>query len=175
MTQHNLKIWQRHFEDVLSGKKKAEHRVDDRNFQVGDTLCLEEVTEPELIYTGRKLYVYVTHIISNGEMAILSIEPMDTVAKPVMTQKFEGLYEIREWLASFEKGKMSYHPEIIAKIMLDKMDKSLSLLKELQEEMKPKAVDNCDCDTYQRSDGSLYVIHRCESSVRKEEIERQKQ
>jgi hypothetical protein len=77
--EYDPKIWSRHFEAVLSGKKKAEHRVDDRGFQVGDTLMLREVTEPECEYTGRKIYVTITHIITNGEMAILSIEPQDTV------------------------------------------------------------------------------------------------
>src|SRR4051812_13456211 len=79
--EHDLKIWSRHFEAVLSGKKKAEYRVNDRDFKIGDTLCLREVIEPECEYTGRKIYVTVTHIIPNGEMAILSIEPQDTVGR----------------------------------------------------------------------------------------------
>ena len=80
MKQHNLKIWERHFEAVLSGKKKAEHRKSDRDFEVGDTLCLEEVLEPEYQYTGRKIYARITHIIPCGDMAILSIEPIDTAS-----------------------------------------------------------------------------------------------
>lgn len=78
--EHKLKIWSRHFEDVLSGAKKAEHRVNDRDFKVGAALCLEEITEPECEYTGRKLYVNVTHIIPNGVMAILSIEHQGILA-----------------------------------------------------------------------------------------------
>lgn len=76
---HDLKIWSRYFQAVISGAKKAEHRINDRNFQVGDTLLLREVTEPKCEYTGRKVYVTITHIIRGGEMDILSIEPQDTV------------------------------------------------------------------------------------------------
>ncbi len=82
--EHDLKIWSLHFEAVLSGKKKAEHRVNDRDFQVGDTLLLREVTQPKCEYTGRKTYVTITHIIRGGEMDILSIEPQDTVAPDVV-------------------------------------------------------------------------------------------
>lgn len=89
MKEHKLKIWSQYFNDVLSGAKKAEHRINDRDFKVGDTLCLEEVTKPDLEYTGRRIYVYITHIIPCGEMAILSIEPCDTEFKPATLSVME--------------------------------------------------------------------------------------
>jgi hypothetical protein len=100
--EHDLKIWSRHFEGVLSGKKKAEYRVNDRDFQVGDTLMLREVTEPDCKYTGRKIYVSITHIIRGGEMDILSIEPRDTkapvreVSEEVKTKIMQDLWKWRQ-------------------------------------------------------------------------------
>ncbi len=58
---HNLKTHATHFKGVWDGKKRAEVRFDDHNFQVGDTLVLEETTA--CYYTGRKLTVRVTHIL----------------------------------------------------------------------------------------------------------------
>lgn len=89
--EHDLKIWSRHFEAVISGKKKAELRKNDRNFQVGDTLLLREVTEPQCEYTGRKTYVTVTHIIKGGEMDVLSFEPQDTVGRSEISDNKSNL------------------------------------------------------------------------------------
>ena len=101
--EHDLKIWSRHFNDVISGKKKAEHRVNDRDFQVGDTLLLREVTEPECQYTGRKITVTVTHIIRGGEMDILSIE----LPKPA-----ESLLSCREACDAFIKNIETNHHDL---------------------------------------------------------------
>lgn len=117
--EHDLKIWQRHFEAVLSGKKKAEHRVNDRDFQEGDTLLLREVTEPECEYTGRKLYVTITHIIRGGEMDILSIEPQDTVSPREISDtnsvavdmamvRFNILYCLTNELSGYNDQQMSH-------------------------------------------------------------------
>lgn len=40
MTEHKLKILPTHFNDVISSKKKAEIRYNDRNYKVGDILSL---------------------------------------------------------------------------------------------------------------------------------------
>lgn len=61
---HNLKTWPEHFQAIKSGDKKAELRKNDRAFQVGDTLVLEEY-EPGGAphYTGDNLKTTVTHIL----------------------------------------------------------------------------------------------------------------
>ena len=48
---HNLKISPKYFNDVVYYNKRFELRKDDRNYQVGDTLLLEEYEDGE--YTGR--------------------------------------------------------------------------------------------------------------------------
>jgi len=39
---HKLKIKQEYLENLLSGKKKAEIRINDRDYQVGDVLSFEK-------------------------------------------------------------------------------------------------------------------------------------
>jgi hypothetical protein len=55
---HLLKILPAHFADVLSGKKKAEFRRNDRAFQEGDRLVLREFDGSE--YTGMAVSCVVT-------------------------------------------------------------------------------------------------------------------
>lgn len=60
--EHKLKTWPEYFEKVLSGEKTFEFRKNDRGFQVGDILILEEYSPTLQEYTGRKLKVLVTYI-----------------------------------------------------------------------------------------------------------------
>lgn len=52
--EHRVKTWPPFFKDALLNKKKFELRLNDRDYQVGDTLLQEEF-DPELKdYTGMK-------------------------------------------------------------------------------------------------------------------------
>jgi len=55
MTEHVLKIWPRYFQPALEGIKPFEVRINDRNFQVGDTVVLQEYDLTRSLYTGREL------------------------------------------------------------------------------------------------------------------------
>ncbi|MDP3999019.1 MAG: DUF3850 domain-containing protein [bacterium] len=57
------KIEPRHFEDILSGKKKCELRLNDFNIAEGDALVLEEWDGEPRKFTGRKLEKRVTHVV----------------------------------------------------------------------------------------------------------------
>lgn len=57
---HSLKIGPLFFNDVANGEKRAEVRINDRDFKCGDFLILREWAGE---YTGRKLTVKVTHIL----------------------------------------------------------------------------------------------------------------
>ncbi|MFW5364656.1 DUF3850 domain-containing protein [Escherichia coli] len=57
---HNLKIGPLFFNAVANGEKKAELRINDRDYKCGDFLCLRE-WEGE--YTGSRLTLKVTHIL----------------------------------------------------------------------------------------------------------------
>ena len=66
MTEHKLKIKSEHFSDVINKTKTAEIRYNDRNYQVGDILILNEIDENG-IFTGNKCVVTVTHILDNNQ------------------------------------------------------------------------------------------------------------
>lgn len=60
MNTHELKIAPEHFVGVVDQSKKAEFRVNDRNFQYRDLLRLREWDNGD--YTGREIYVTVTDV-----------------------------------------------------------------------------------------------------------------
>jgi uncharacterized protein YqfB (UPF0267 family) len=61
---HNLKTWPEYFEQVVIGTKTFEIRkTDDRTFNVGDILRLEEFDPERRAYTGRTSIVVVTYIL----------------------------------------------------------------------------------------------------------------
>lgn len=66
---HSLKTWPYYFEKILTGEKNFEVRKDDRNFQVGDTLILQEY-KPGFGYTDHEIAKEVTYKLSGGEFGI---------------------------------------------------------------------------------------------------------
>ena len=63
---HNLKIVPTHFHEVVEGNKKFEIRWNDRGFETGDNLCLEEWSPEAMEYTGKECNVNITHMLSGG-------------------------------------------------------------------------------------------------------------
>lgn len=61
---HEVKSVQPHFDDVASGRKTAELRLDDRGYEVGDTLRQLEYVNGEL--TGNAIAHEITHKLSGG-------------------------------------------------------------------------------------------------------------
>lgn len=57
-----LKILPEFFEAVCTGKKSFEIRKNDRNFQVGDKLLLQEFIPETQEYTGRVVERRITYI-----------------------------------------------------------------------------------------------------------------
>lgn len=55
------KIWPGYFDDVASGKKKFELRLNDCEIKEGDTLVLEEWDPKTKQYTGRSVEKKVTY------------------------------------------------------------------------------------------------------------------
>lgn len=66
---HNLKIQSVHFNDVLAGRKTAEVRFNDRDYQVGDCLNLLEIDEDEAL-TGQDLNAEISHVLHGGQFGI---------------------------------------------------------------------------------------------------------
>jgi Domain of unknown function (DUF3850) len=82
MTEHELKIWPRFYEEVESGRKTYELRKDDRDFQCDDTLVLKEYDPDTKKYSGRQVVRRVTSImrtfagLEHG-FCLMSIAPLE--------------------------------------------------------------------------------------------------
>lgn len=60
---HTLKTIQPYFDQVIKGEKTFELRKNDRNFQIGDILILQEFDDGA--YTGREKDFVVTYILKD--------------------------------------------------------------------------------------------------------------
>jgi hypothetical protein len=66
MQTHDLKCWKEPYAAVESGSKNFEYRLNDRNYNVGDLLHLNEWDHISKEYTGRSLWREVTYILKSG-------------------------------------------------------------------------------------------------------------
>lgn len=69
-TIHALKTWMPYFQDILDGTKTFEYRKNDRNFQRGDIVILNEWNQTTEEYTGRKYPFRIKYIIYGGQFGI---------------------------------------------------------------------------------------------------------
>lgn len=71
MKTHHLKIWPQFFVAIDVGAKRYEIRMnEDRDFQVGDWLHLQEYDPESGQYTGRELMRRVTYMTEGGEWGL---------------------------------------------------------------------------------------------------------
>lgn len=75
---HELKILPDYFNAVIKGEKTFEIRKNDRPFQTGDMLALNEFDGQ--YYTGNSCLVYIDYILNDSEyvkkdMVVMSIKP----------------------------------------------------------------------------------------------------
>lgn len=82
LSTHELKTHPGPFQDVRTGLKKCEVRVDDRGFALGDILHLREWEPSAQLYSGREGRYRVTHLLRGPswdlpkDMVVMSIEPI---------------------------------------------------------------------------------------------------
>lgn len=67
---HNLKIWPPFFQAVLDGKKTFELRKNDRDFQEGDVLLLNEWDPEKNLYTGRHHAACIGYVLRGGPFGV---------------------------------------------------------------------------------------------------------
>jgi len=85
MAVHQLKILTENFQAVASGKKAWELRKNDRNYQLGDNLVLNDFDGEN--YSGKKITAYVTYMFIGGKYGlaedhcILSLRIIDVIIK----------------------------------------------------------------------------------------------
>jgi hypothetical protein len=81
---HELKTWPQYFEAILSGAKRFEYRINDRDFEVGDSLRLREWDPKIERYTGRELGCCVTYLLTLTDIpqhVVMSISKTEKVEK----------------------------------------------------------------------------------------------
>jgi len=67
---HDLKTWPEFFSAIADGSKPFEVRKADRDFVVGDILCLREWEPVTKTYSGRAVAMRVTYILTGGQMGV---------------------------------------------------------------------------------------------------------
>lgn len=65
---HALKTWPEYFKEVEAGNKPFEVRKNDRNFQSGDTVILQEYDPATKKYTGKEATKTIGYIFNNPKM-----------------------------------------------------------------------------------------------------------
>lgn len=63
MKEHRLKTINPYFQQVWEGNKKFELRKNDRNYEVGDEVILEEYNSESQKYSGRQIRVIITYLL----------------------------------------------------------------------------------------------------------------
>lgn len=64
---HPLKVWPEFFQATIQTRKTWELRKNDRGFQVGDLLQLQEYDPDTEAYTGRETFSEVVYVLENFE------------------------------------------------------------------------------------------------------------
>lgn len=74
--QHKLKCWTPYYEAIVRGEKKFDVRIDDRGFQKGDTVLLEQYDPKKMRYvcgSGSRPYSIekkIEYILTGGHFGI---------------------------------------------------------------------------------------------------------
>lgn len=71
MSHHDLKQFTEHFKRIVDGKMKAIARLNDREYEIGDTVTLHEgwpdaQAENGFHYTGKTVSAYISDISDYG-------------------------------------------------------------------------------------------------------------
>jgi hypothetical protein len=77
MTEHTVKSWTSFFQAIKAGDKKHDLRKDDRNFQLGDVLILQEYDPFKGEYSGEECRVKITYITGRATPCAFSSAVLD--------------------------------------------------------------------------------------------------
>ena len=100
---HVLKTWSNFFQAIKSGTKTHELRQDDRNFKVGDVLCLVETFPDEENngydlhgnYLGEKLFLLVIYKLTHMDFSPVPIGWCDLSIKPLDKRSIHMIERIK--------------------------------------------------------------------------------
>lgn len=102
---HQLKTEAQYFDDVTSGRKPFEVRLNDRDFMAGDYLALNELTLHKVNdrgdhkETGRCCLVEITYVLTDARFvrdgyAILGIRPCCIGSRGSEINRYESFYTV---------------------------------------------------------------------------------
>jgi len=74
---HHLKSWPQYFGPISEGRRTHELRRNDRGFEVGDFIVLEEFDPVKQEYTGKRCEVEITSMTSTSQPCAMSSEALD--------------------------------------------------------------------------------------------------
>ena len=104
---HAIKIQPPYFDDVISGKKLFEIRLNDREYQEGDYLALNEWEQTSCVgghYTGRSCLVLVDYILYGAQLGIGLDEDYC-----IMSIKPCGIYNRQDGMRGFEMAPFDWN------------------------------------------------------------------
>jgi len=87
MKTHSLKCWPEFFEAMLKGEKTFDIRLNDRDFQVGDTVKMREYDPDTKEYTGRGMDFNIVYI-TDGIFGQLGTNQIVMQLEPAMVLGF---------------------------------------------------------------------------------------
>lgn len=88
--RHTLKCWPESFQSTWDGTKKHETRKNDRDYQVGDSLCLMEWDPKTEKYLGRLMGATVTYVSRGPDwgipegLCVMSVEVWERKPLPLL-------------------------------------------------------------------------------------------
>ena len=108
---HAIKTRPPYFDDVISGKKQFEIRLNDREYQEGDYLALNEWEQTSSVggrYTGRSCLVYVDYILYGAGLGIGLDEDYC-----IMGIKPCGVYHRQDGIQGFEMAPFGWNKPML--------------------------------------------------------------
>ncbi|MCK5219828.1 DUF3850 domain-containing protein [bacterium] len=67
---HTLKLWPEYYSEVKKENMNFQLRENDRDFQKGDNIILQEWDNKKKKYTRRELYRHIDYILPGGNLGL---------------------------------------------------------------------------------------------------------
>ena len=122
---HKLKCWIPYFGMVQRGEKEFELRVDDRDFQIGDTLLLEEYNQYNDEYTGNTCLRVIKYYLRNDKWlqpGVCALGLKSFISKDSIAKNFRKEFMYEKNGALFLKDEAT--PDVIINYFIRKIDES---------------------------------------------------
>lgn len=81
---HAVKIWPKYFAAVIDGTKTFEYRLDDRDYQRGDSVLLKEFDPDSREYTGRSTVREIGFVFRDRDTGFAVFSLLPAVREPCL-------------------------------------------------------------------------------------------